>query len=88
QVFYVDSTRGQKKSEAFGRILLTTGLKPEQFLCIGNRLDLEIAQGKQLGFDTCLVQTGEHKELVPAAAEEHPDYKIASISEIMKICQL
>lgn len=88
QVFYVDSTRGQKKSEAFGAILHTTGLKPEQVLCIGNRLDLEIAQGKQLGFDTCLVQTGEHKDVTPVSAAEHPDYKIASISEIIEVCQL
>ncbi|MEQ1876832.1 MAG: HAD hydrolase-like protein, partial [Bdellovibrionia bacterium] len=87
-VFYVDPPKSQTKTEAFSEILRVTGLKPGRVLCVGNRLDLEIAQGKALGLQTCFVQKGDYSELLPKDALEQPDYKIEQISEIMKACQL
>jgi putative hydrolase of the HAD superfamily len=88
QIFYVAPNKNQTKTDAFAMIMKTTGLKPDEFLCIGNRLDLEISQGKALGLQTCLVQTGDHRDVVPHGRLEQPDYKIEKISEIMKVCRL
>jgi FMN phosphatase YigB (HAD superfamily) len=87
KIFYLNKSLKQTKTEAFGKILATTGFSPEEYLCIGNRLDLEIAQAKALGMDTCFVQTERHRQ-EPVTKEEQPDYKVHRISEIMRVCRL
>jgi FMN phosphatase YigB (HAD superfamily) len=87
-VFYVDSEKKQTKQEAFGMILIATGVRPDLCLSVGNRLDLEISESKAMGMDTCFVHTNERHREHPLSRDEQPDYKIARISEIMKVCQL
>jgi FMN phosphatase YigB (HAD superfamily) len=87
KIFYVDRAQKSGKGEALGMIIGTAGLKPNRCLSIGNRLDLEIAQAKALGMQTCFLQTDRHRSN-PVTSDEQPDYKIQQFSEIMSICQL
>lgn len=59
---------------------------PEQEIwVVGDRVDLEIKYGKELGMKTVWLRHGNHKERRPRVAEEVPDYEINEFFELPEI---
>ncbi len=84
----VDSARGQTKGLAFMQIAKNGGGRANQYLSVGNRIDIDILEAKQIGWDTCWVKYGEHASLLPLQASEQPDYTVDNVVEIVDKCQL
>src|SRR6185437_16043252 len=56
KTWVINPYAGQTKADAFAKILQEQTSAPQDALCIGNRLDLEIREGKSLGMKTCYVR--------------------------------
>lgn len=64
-----------KPSDIMADFILTkAGVKPEEILIIGDRLDTDIAMGKNFGMKTALVLTGYTKEEDLRNSRIKPDY--------------
>jgi len=87
-IYYVNTLLKQRKSSAFMEILEHTDMNPRNVLCVGDRRDREIAEGKRLGFVTCLVRRTHQSVIRPDFPEEVPDFEIDRISELIEKCQL
>ncbi len=87
-IYYVNVLAKQNKTSAFMDLLERTSLTPKGVLCVGNRRDREIAEGKRLGFVTCLVRRDHEMRILADRPEENPDYEIESIGELISACQL
>lgn len=87
-IYCVDPLEGQSKLDAFKKIVKCSEESPEDILCIGNRLDQEIQMGKTIGFDTCYVRHGEYIHMQPSCPEEHPDYTIENVTELIHILEM
>lgn len=88
EIFYVDLLRGETKKTAFQNILQKYSVPAEACLSIGNRIDHEIREAKELGMDTCYLVHGNYTHLKPKDKMEIPDYQIQSFREITRACQL
>ncbi|MEC9284095.1 MAG: HAD hydrolase-like protein [Bdellovibrionota bacterium] len=86
-IFCVDPFVGQTKKCAFEKILKTTKTNSGENLSIGNRIDMEIRQAKELGMDTCLILHGEYTQLVPSCPEEHADFKLKNVVELISLLE-
>ncbi len=64
-----------KPSDIMADFILTkAGVKPEEILVIGDRLDTDVAMGKNFGMKTALVLTGYTKERDLRDSKIKPDY--------------
>lgn len=88
RIFLVDPSRGETKQEAFRSIMELHGNTPEKYLSIGNRVDTDIAEAKELGWDTCWIRYGEYAHLHPQNNFEKPDYELTHIKDLAQVCQL
>ena len=88
KVWFANYTENVKKGESFSQILTEEKLSPEQLLCVGNRLDHEIADANQLGCKTCLVLHGEYRHQKPKDKFENADVIINNIGELESSCKL
>jgi FMN phosphatase YigB (HAD superfamily) len=83
KIFYVDVEKERTKLKAFGEILASNPLlSAEKHLSVGNRIDSEIRDAKQLGFQTILVVRGEYVNLKPSSPLEEADAKVHSLLEL------
>lgn len=87
-ISHIDPSRGEKKKTAFSRIMERSGARPDQHLSVGNRLDTDIADAKELGWRTCWVRYGEYAEWTPASELEMADWEIPQIKELIRECRL
>lgn len=87
-ISHVDPSRGERKGEAFRKLMTATGAPPSHYLSIGNRVDTDISEAKDLGWKTCWMKYGEYRFLTPSRTNEKPDFTIASLAELIDTCQL
>jgi HAD superfamily hydrolase (TIGR01549 family) len=87
-IYYVNVLLKQRKSQAFMEILEHTSMEPRSILCIGDRRDREIAEGKRLGFMTCLLKREHQMCIRPDLPEENPDFEIERLGELIPTCRL
>ncbi|MCX6777995.1 MAG: HAD-IIA family hydrolase [Candidatus Micrarchaeota archaeon] len=82
-----DVVIGKPNPYLFEFALEDMGLKPEEVVVVGDRIDTDIVGGKRVGAKTCLVLTGVKKNpnLESLEGESKPDFILKSISEIEKI---
>jgi putative hydrolase of the HAD superfamily len=85
KIFYVDVSKGEKKSDSFTQIRDIKKTMPEAILNIGDRLDTDIAEAKALGMKTCWICNGEYSKLLPKNKFEEPDFKVTQVIELEKI---
>jgi FMN phosphatase YigB (HAD superfamily) len=85
---YVDRTRSNSKKEALLSIKNLLALNSCQILSVGDRIDREIRESKELGMKTCRVLTGRYGLWQPRSAEERADREIAEIGELINKCAL
>ena len=86
--WFPDFKTHANKETTFQVMLEMTRIPPERVLCIGNRIDHEICNGKALGMKTCWIEYGEHVSHRPQLHHEMPDYTIPSIRELISTCRL
>lgn len=85
KIFYVDVAQSHSKKEAFQTIMNQYDLTPDSFLCIGNRIDTELKDGKTLGMQTILMKHGEYLHLESQCLEEVPDAEIENVETLLSI---
>jgi len=85
QIHCVDFAKGDKKKQIFEKILKESGARPETFVSIGNRIDSEIRDAKELGMQTVLMDHGEYTHLKPENPAEIPDGKILHLKELLNL---
>lgn len=77
-----DVETGEHRDDAFQDLLARHRLKPDEVVCVGDRIQSEIKTGNSLGMITVQMLHGRFKDLVPKTELEEPDYKISRISEL------
>jgi putative hydrolase of the HAD superfamily len=87
-ISHVDPSKGQKKRDAFSEVNKRTKGQPERHLSIGNRIDTDIGEAREIGWKGCWVRYGEYVTMLPSSEIEKPDYEIDNILELTKTCQL
>jgi putative hydrolase of the HAD superfamily len=95
QIFHVDPSLGETKNSAFAAIMLLPlqddqqiPTPANQFLSVGNRLDTDIGEARQLGWKGCWIRHGEYSHLEPDSEFEKPDFIIDDIKDLIITCQL
>jgi len=83
EIIITDNPRGKEKY--FKEILIKYDLKPEQVLCVGDKIKDEIEVGKRLGMSTALMQHGRHYNFYKSAINDSTPYtSITKISDLLK----
>ncbi len=81
-VLVLENTSEGAKEAAIRAYLEARGLAPDRAIVVGNRLDREIAAGRNLGAFTVWVRCGEGSEMTPAKEDERPHLVIGGITEL------
>ncbi len=85
KVIYVDVKDSHDKTGAFREIQKLTGFEPQNCVVVGNRIDLEIANGKSLNMQTILMNHGEYTHLIPRSDFERSDATITSLNTLTEL---
>ena len=85
EIFYVDIQVTTSKAAAFSKIMENTQTTATENLCIGNRIDSEIKEAKELGMQTILMKHGEYLTMAPSIETEIPDSSIEKLSELLTL---
>ncbi|MCQ4573675.1 MAG: HAD hydrolase-like protein [Candidatus Brocadiales bacterium] len=72
------------KKASFKDILDRHGLKPEQVLCVGDRMDRELKVAKELGITTIMIKHGRHYQrfISDPTNSEKPDIYIENMADL------
>ncbi len=57
----------------------------EELVVVGDRIDLEVKFGKELGLKTVWMRQGKHRDRRPQEYWEVPDYEISEFSELAEV---
>ncbi len=83
KIIITDKPMGKEK--CFREILSKYDLKPEQVLCVGDKIKDEIEVGKKLGMHTALVKHGRHYNFHKSEITENAPYTfINKISDLLR----
>jgi FMN phosphatase YigB (HAD superfamily) len=85
KIFYVDVRTTATKKPAHQEIQKLAGGDPSTFVSIGNRIDVELRDAKELGMQTILVEHGEYVGFTPQIPQEVPDTIIFKVGELKNI---
>lgn len=83
-----DYETGHPRDEGFLHLLAAHHLKPEEVVCVGDRIQSEIKTANSLGLFTVQMLHGRFKDLAPKSDLEEPDHKIAAIGELLAILRV
>lgn len=86
-ILIADRNNGQTKKESFLNIMQRYKLKPEEIVCIGDKIDDELTAGKSLGITTVMFEHGRHYTAYLKDKDKHikPDYSVRNIKDILKL---
>jgi putative hydrolase of the HAD superfamily len=87
-IHHIDPSQRERKGTAFAAIQRASGSLPERHLSVGNRLDTDIAEARQIGWKGCWMRYGEYAHLEPECETEKPDFIITSLEEFITACRL
>ncbi len=83
EIIITENPHGKEK--CFKEILSKYYLKPEQVLCVGDKIKDEIEVGKRLGMSTALMRHGRHYNFYKSAINDSTPYSyITKISDLLK----
>lgn len=88
EVMINDVETGEHRDDCFQDLLTRHHLKPDEVVCVGDRIQSEIKTGNSLGMITVQMLHGRFKDLVPKTEMEEPDYRINRISELHHILRV
>jgi len=82
EINITESPRGKEK--CFKEILTKYDLKPEQVLCVGDKIKDEIEVGKRLGMSTALMKHGRHYHFYKSEINDGEPYlHITKVSDLL-----
>lgn len=82
EIHCVSAHQPGAKKAAFQDIMNRTGAHADQYMSIGNRLDIDIAEAKALGWQTCWFRHGEYQNMIPSNLLETPDLTVSNWQEL------
>ena len=87
EVLITDRTGGQTKRNCFKEIIQRYNLKPEEIICIGDKIDDELIASKSLGMVTVMFEHGRHYKahLKEQSKQIKPDYSIKCIKDLLEL---
>jgi FMN phosphatase YigB (HAD superfamily) len=85
KIYLVNIGNSKTKYTTFHEILTSSKLEPRAFVSIGNRIDSEVRDGKELGMQTILMLHGEYVHLRPQTSFEEPDARVETLSQLREI---
>jgi len=83
-----DIETGAHRDDCFLDLLSHHNLKPQEVVCVGDRIQSEIKTANSLGMLTVQMLHGRFKDLTPKSDLEEPDYKIRRISELLHVLRV
>ena len=72
----------------FLRVCDDLGVRPEECVMVGDRIDNDIAPAKLLGMKTVLFRTGRHRDQRPRTWEELPEAEITDVGQLLPAIEL
>lgn len=89
EIIITPSVKAQDKAEAYLEIekMNLNEFSPSDYLCVGNRVDTDLAPAKKRGWNTCWIKRGEHLTISPSDTFEKPDYVLSHVCDIFKVWQ-
>lgn len=81
-VHCVSAHRAGAKREAFEAVMRQTLDAPATHLSVGNRLDIDIAEARALGWQTCWFRHGEYQYMIPKDRTEIADLTVTNWQEL------
>lgn len=88
-IIIVDRNNAQTKLGCFRDTLQRYNLKPEEVLCVGDKIEDELTAGKMLGMPVVIFEHGRHYKAYLKEKKKHiqPDYFIKNVKELLLISQ-
>ena len=81
----VKSKKKISKLTTYKKVLKEFKVKPDEVLCVGDRINDEIFHGNKLGMTTVRIKKGKYKDKKPKNKLEKANKTINNLSEIIKI---
>jgi len=88
EILVNDVEMGEHRDDCFLDLLARHHLKPDEVVCVGDRIQSEIKTANSLGMATVQMLHGRFRDIAPKSDLEEPDYKIARISELHHILRV
>ena len=88
EIAIVDSETGEHREECFRDLVARHGLRPQEVLAVGDRIQSEIKTANGLGMLTVQMLHGRFRDLAPKSDLEEPDYKIERIGELHNVLRV
>ena len=88
EILINDAEMGDHRDDCFQDLLARHHLRPDEAMCVGDRIQSEIKTANSLGLITVQMLHGRFKDLVAKTDLEEPDYKISRISELHHILRV
>lgn len=87
EIFITRRNDGYTKKYCFKEIMQRHNLRPEEIVCVGDKIDDELTAGKSLGIITVLLEHGRHFKAYLKEQDKYdkPDYFIKQIKELLKL---
>ena len=86
-IVITDRNKGQSKKACFQEIMKRYDLQPKEFVCVGDKIDDELAASKSLGMFTVMFEHGRHYNAYLKVQDKYikPDYFIKHIKNILEL---
>lgn len=86
-ILIADRGNGQTKYDYFKEIIQQYNLRPEEIICVGDKIDDELTSSRSLGMITVMVEHGRHYKTYLKEQDKciKPDYSIRQIKDILRI---
>ena len=87
EIFIADRNNGQTKKDYFKEIMQRYDLNPEEIVCVGDKIDDELAASKSLGMITVMFKHGRHYKAYLKEQDKYikPDYSIKHIKDLLEL---
>lgn len=86
-ILIAERNNGQTKNDCFKEIMRRYDLKPEEIVCVGDKIDDELIASKSLGMITVMFTHGRHYKAYLKEQDEYikPDYSITHIKDLLEL---
>ena len=88
-IVITERNKGQPKKACFQEFMKRYDLQPEEVICVGDKIDDELAASKSLGMVTIMFEHGRHYKAYLKKQDKYikPDYSIRQIKDLLKLCK-
>ncbi len=86
-IVITERNKSQPKKASFQEIMKRYNLQAEEVICVGDKIDDELAASKSLGLVTIMFEHGRHYKAYLKEQNKHikPDYSIKCMKDLLKL---